>query len=95
MPRGNVTVISSDTLNQLRCLHTGSRLEVADDAFLQRLNRAIEANEICDQLGRPVQERVSGGLTDVGLTVFYSVVDGIPQFMRDESIPLDQLKRGE
>lgn len=82
-------------LDQLRCLHTGSRLEVADDAFLQRLNRAIEAREICDQLGRTVRKRVSAGLTDVGLTVFYSVIDDIPQFMRDESVLLDQLKRGE
>jgi uncharacterized protein YbaR (Trm112 family) len=38
---------------------------------------------------------LDGGLLKASGDVIYPIVDGIPVLVRDEAIPLDQLKRGD
>lgn len=74
----------------LRCLETGSRLQLADAPTLSRVNQTIVEGRLVDRLGQRVERPLDGGLVNGEQTWLYPVCDGIPQMLLDEAISLTQ-----
>jgi len=77
-----------ETLGLLRCPETGSRLACADLAIVSELNKSVEAGQLQNRAGRPVEKRLDGGLVRAEGDVLYPIFDQIPVLLRDEAIPL-------
>ena len=82
-------MIDKDLLDILVCPEDRTRLELADDALVEKLNRAISAGGVQNRAGEPVAEPVEGGLVREDGTLLYPIRDGIPVLLIDEAIPLE------
>ena len=82
-------MIDKDLLDILVCPENRTRLELADDALVEKLNRAISAGGVQNRAGEPVAEPVEGGLVREDGTLLYPIRDGIPVLLIDEAIPLE------
>jgi uncharacterized protein len=80
--------LDSFLLEILRCPATRQPLREAEPVVVDRVNRAIQAGQAHDQIGRPVTLPVDGGLVREDGQVFYPVRDGIPIMLADEGIAL-------
>ena len=80
-----------ELLEILRCPATGSRLRIADQELLERLNQAVTAGRLHDRLGRQLTRALDSALINSDSTLGYPVYDRIPSLVADESIPLDQI----
>ena len=79
-------MLSPELIQLLRCLHTGSCLRLADQAVLDRLNRAIAQGRLKNKRGELVTEPLHAALISEAADVAYAVIDEIPVLLRDEAI---------
>ena len=79
-------------LDKLCCLETGALLQEADEPLISTVNQRIEQGLLRDQLGRVVEAPIESGLVDKESTFLYPVVNGAIQMVREETIPLSQLR---
>jgi uncharacterized protein YbaR (Trm112 family) len=84
-------MLDSKTVEILVCPVTRQTLQLADAPLLARINRAVEAGRLQDQLGRAVSQPLTEGLVREDGKVMYPVRDGIPVMLADEGIALEQL----
>jgi len=84
-------MISDELLAILVCPVDHSQLTVANAELVAALNREIEAGRLRTTIGETVARTIAGGLVNESRGVLYPIVDGIPNLLVDESIPLDQL----
>ena len=63
-------------------------MQLADAAMLDSLNRAIEAGELKNHQGEPVQKPVEEALVREDGKCVYLVDDGIPNMLIDERVDL-------
>ena len=75
----------------LKCPETDSKLSHADAGLVARLNQGIACGAITNRLGQSVSLSIEKGLVNDTKTLFFLVVDEIPQMVLDEAISLDQL----
>jgi len=80
------TVMNPEFIKILRCLETGSELELADDALRDRVNSAIESRQLRNRLEQRVTRKMDCGLVNAERTILYAVYDGIPQMIAGEAI---------
>ena len=85
-------MIDSDLLNILVCPESRTRLNVADDVLVARLNEAIRAKSLKNKIGRPLDVPLGGGLIREDKKVLYPIIDGIPVLLIDEGIPLEEVE---
>jgi uncharacterized protein YbaR (Trm112 family) len=85
-------MISQELLDILVCPDDRTPVHPADDALMARLNAAIDAGTVKNRAGEPVTDRADGGLVSEDGAYLYAVRDDIPVMLKDEAIPLDQLK---
>jgi uncharacterized protein YbaR (Trm112 family) len=85
-------MISQELLDILVCPDDRTPVHPADDALMARLNAAIDAGTVKNRAGEPVTDRADGGLVREDGAYLYAVRDDIPVMLKDEAIPLDQLK---
>jgi uncharacterized protein len=83
-------MLDKETIEILACPVTHQSLQMADAATIARINGAIEAGKLQDQLGRPVKQSLAEGLIREDGKVLYPVREGIPVMLADEGISLDQ-----
>lgn len=76
-------------LATLVCPETRTRLHLADEALVARLNRERAAGSLKNRAGRVVEEPLGGGLIREDGKFLYPIIDGIPVMLIDESIPLE------
>ena len=81
-------MLSSELLERMRCMHTGSQLAQADAELVAELNAAIWAGVLRDPEGRAVDRKVDEGLVNADRSYFYPIVDNVLQMMSDECIDL-------
>ena len=84
-----------ELLEILRCPATGSRLRIADQSLLDRLNQEIANGRLHDRLGRQLTQELDSALVNADSTLGYAIYDRIPSLVADESIPLGQVSDEE
>lgn len=84
-------MLDKETVAILVCPVTHQPLQLADAPLVAKINRAIEAGKLQDQLGRLVKQPMTEGLVRQDGKVLYPVRDGIPVMLADEGIALEQL----
>lgn len=81
-------MITPDILPILRCPADGSQLTLATEDVLARINEAIAAGTVRDQLDETVTAAIDGGLINAAANRLYPIRDGIPTLIVDEAISL-------
>ena len=84
-------MLDPETVAILVCPVTHQPLQLADAPLIARINRAIEAGKLQDQIGRLVGQPITEGLLRQDGKVLYPVRDGIPVMLADEGIAMEQV----
>ena len=83
--------LSPDLLEILRCPDDRTKLEVADDALITKLNEAIAAGTLKNKAGEAISEKLDSGLVREDKTILYAIRDDIPVMLDEEGIPLAEV----
>ena len=83
-------MIRQELVDRLICPANRTRLCVAEEALVTRLNQAIAAGRLKNVSGETIERPLEGGLLREDRTILYAVRDGIPILLADEGIPLDK-----
>lgn len=81
-------MISQDLLEILCCPDTHQPLSVASAETVTSLNEQVAAGRLLNRGGRPVAERIDGGLVRADGKYLYPIRRGIPIMLIDEAIAL-------
>ncbi len=82
-------MIDENLLEILVCPDNHTRLHLADQALVAKLNEAIAAGQVRNRGGEPVDEPIDGGLVREDGTLLYPIRDEIPVMLVDEAVPLE------
>jgi uncharacterized protein len=88
-------MIDKDLLDILACPQNRMPLRLAEASLLARLNRAIADGCITNQVGRPVEDMLEGGLVRQDGALLYPIAANIPVLLPEEAIPLAQLSQSD
>ena len=80
--------VSPELLEILVCPETKQPVAPAGPALLARLNEAVRAGRVRTRGGRAVAEPIAEGLVREDGRILYTVDDGIPVMLIEESIEL-------
>jgi uncharacterized protein YbaR (Trm112 family) len=75
----------------IRCPENRSKLALADESLLNRLNAAVRAGKLKNRAGQAVPEPLDGALVREDQQVAYPIMDDIPILLIDEGIAMNQL----
>ncbi len=81
-------MIDPELLNLLCCPETHQALQVADAALIEKLNTQVTHGALKNRGGKPVTEKLEGGLVRADRKFLYPVRTDIPVLLIDEAIPL-------
>ena len=84
-------MLSDRLLEILRCPQDHTKVRLADEATLARVNRAISAGAAKNLAGEPLAKPLDGGLVREAGDLLYPIVDQIPVMLPDEAIDLHAL----
>jgi len=84
-------VIDKELLEILVCPENHTRLQLAEEPLVAKLNAAIAAGGLTNRGGEPVTEPIHGGLVREDGTLLYPIRDDVPVMIVDEAIPLEGL----
>lgn len=82
-------MIDKELLEILVCPENHTRLQLAEEPLVAKLNGAIAAGEVTSRGGEKVTEPIDGGLVREDGKLLYPIRDGIPVMIVDEAIPLE------
>jgi uncharacterized protein YbaR (Trm112 family) len=85
-------MLSSELLTILRCPDDRSTLAAANDTVVDRVNEAIRDARLVNRAGNRIEQLIDGGLLRADGAFLYPIVDQIPVLLRDDAIPMDQLR---
>lgn len=85
-------MLQPELLAFVRCPEDHSALAPVDEEFVDAINAAIRAGRLLNRAGRAVDQIIDGGLMRARGDLLYPIVDGIPILLREEAIPVDQLR---
>ncbi len=81
-------MIDPELLKILCCPETHQGLALAEASVLVSLNKQIEAGQLRNRAGQPVQEKIDGGLVRDDGQFLYAIRQDIPIMLIDEAVPL-------
>lgn len=86
-------MIDKQLLEILVCPQNHTPLSLADEELIERLNRAVTAEDVkvVNLGGAPVEEPLAGGLVRQDGKILYPIVDDIPVLLVGEAISLEQI----
>jgi uncharacterized protein YbaR (Trm112 family) len=82
--------IAPELLAILCCPETKQEVCLLEPAAVERLNQRIVQGEVKTKDGRPVSEKIDGGLLRKDQTVVYPIRDQIPIMLIEEGIPVEE-----
>ncbi len=82
--------IAPELLAILCCPETKQEVCLLESAAVERLNQRIAQGEVKTKDGRPVSEKIDGGLLRKDQTVVYPIRDQIPIMLIEEGIPVEK-----
>jgi uncharacterized protein YbaR (Trm112 family) len=85
-------MLSAQLIDILRCPQDRSRLRLADQALIERVNRDVAAGKAHNAAGEPLTKMLDDGLIREAGDLLYPVIDQIPVMLPDEAIPLAPYK---
>lgn len=86
-------MISEELLNIIVCPETKQDLVLADKDIIDKINTLIENGELLNRTRQKVTEKIEGGLIQKeDRQYLYPIRNEIPILLRDESIPLINIK---
>ncbi len=84
-------MVDKALLDILCCPETKEDVSLAADALIDTINQKIEAGELKNRGGNPVEEKIDAGLTRKDQKFLYPIRQDIPIMLIDEAIPLQGL----
>lgn len=81
-------MIAPELLQILCCPETRQSLTAAQPELLEQLNQRIASSTLRNRSGRPVSEKLQGGLVRADGKLLYPIRQQIPVMLIDEAIPL-------
>ena len=87
-------MIDKQLLEIIVCPVNHQPVQIAEQSLLARINQAIDADLVKDQLGRLVTEPIEEGLIRQDGRILYPIRDGIPVLLADEGIQVAAEWRG-
>ena len=85
-------MLKQELLDILVCPENHSRLTIADDALVARLNDALGRRQLQNVAGQTLETPLGGGLVREDKQVLYPIIDDIPMMLVDQGIPLAQFE---
>ena len=86
-------MIREELLNIIVCPETKQDLVLADKDIIDKINTLIENGELLNRTKQKVTEKIEGGLIQKeDRQYLYPIRNEIPILLRDESIPLNNIK---
>jgi uncharacterized protein YbaR (Trm112 family) len=86
-------MIDPQLLEILCCPETKQPVALIDAPLIERVNAAIQAGNVKTRGGKPVQEKIDGGLLRQDRKYLYPIRDSIPIMLEDEAFPFEELDR--
>jgi uncharacterized protein YbaR (Trm112 family) len=83
--------ISQQLLDILACPETKEPVFLADETLIAKLNAAIQAGTLKNRAGKPVTDKIDGGLVRQDRKYLYPIREDIPIMLIDEGIPLENV----
>ena len=81
-------MMDTELLKILCCPETHQEVRLAEAAVIDKLNGQIAAGTLRNRAGKPVQEKIEGGLVRTDGRYLYPIRRDIPVLLVDEGIPL-------
>jgi uncharacterized protein len=81
-------MIEPELLKILCCPETHQEVRLAEPAVIEKLNGQIAAGTVTNRAGKPVTEKIDGGLIRADGKFLYPILRNIPVLLVDEAIPL-------
>ncbi len=85
-------MIDPELLKILVCPEDKTPVRLADAETLAKANAAIDAGNLKNRGGKPVEGRIDGGLIRQDDAYMYPIREDIPIMLIDEAIPMEQLR---
>jgi len=81
-------MIDPDLLKIMCCPETHQELRLAEPAVIEKLNGQIVAGTLANRGGKPINEKIEGGLIRADGRLLYPIRRNLPIMLVDEGIPL-------
>jgi uncharacterized protein YbaR (Trm112 family) len=81
-------MIDSELIKILCCPETHQELRPAEPALIEKLNQQIAAGAARNRGGKPVRQKLDGGLVRADGKFLYPIRQDIPVMLIDDAIPL-------
>jgi uncharacterized protein YbaR (Trm112 family) len=89
VPRVEAKVsVDPELLKIMCCPETHQPIALAEAPLIEKLNQQIAAGQLKNRAGRPVNEKIDGGLVREDKKFLYPIRADIPVMLIDEAIPL-------
>ncbi|MDB6123845.1 MAG: hypothetical protein JWQ71_2838 [Pedosphaera sp.] len=81
-------LVDNELLEILCCPETHQEVRLAEPALVENLNQQIATGRVQNRSGRPVQEKIDGGLVRSDGKCLYPIRQNIPIMLVDEAIAI-------
>jgi uncharacterized protein len=81
-------MMDAELLKILRCPETHQTVRLAEPAMVDELNRQITSSGVKNRAGKPVKEKIDGGLVRADGKYLYLIRGDIPVMLIEEAILL-------
>jgi uncharacterized protein YbaR (Trm112 family) len=81
--------IDKDLLAILCCPDTKQDVSLAEEAFIAKLNAAVNRGQLKNKANKLITEPLDGGLIRADRQILYPIREDIPVMLIEEGIPLE------
>ena len=85
-------MIDQKLITMLRCPVDGSKLVLAENTLVQRVNEAIGRGQVRDGQDQRITQPIDSGLLSADSSRLYPIRGGIPTLIADEAIELKHIQ---